>query len=195
MVFCSHPERPAFAAGARGRRLLGALWPVSGSSRRPRGAARCLRSGGEDGAGQPGTRRAPPRVTGARPRAFAEPPLCGAVSKGHGRGLRSGRGGRNSGRAVRGGARAPSPASALLVSPARSILPRPEACEVPAPGAETCDRRDTAEWTRFAIFRKGKKKPKNKKDSVLENLERLRLCLFVHVSASTFRIQKRALCS
>lgn len=105
VVFCSHPERPAFAAGARGRRLLGALWPVSGSSRRPRGAARCLRSGGEDGAGQPGTRRAPPRVTGARPRASAEPPLCGAVSEGHGRGRRSGRGGRNPGRAGRGGAR------------------------------------------------------------------------------------------
>lgn len=91
VVFCSHPERPAFAAGARSRRLLGALWPVSGSSRWPRGATRCLRSGGEDGAGQSGTRRAPPRVTGARPRASAEPPLCGAVSRGHGRGRHSGR--------------------------------------------------------------------------------------------------------
>lgn len=158
VVFCFHPERPAFAAGARGRRLLGALWPVSGSSRRPRGAARCLRSGGEDGAGQPGTRRAPPRVTGARPRASAEPPLCGAVSRGHGRGRHSGRGGRDPGRVVRGGARAPPPASVLLVSPARFILPRPEACGVPAPGTEACDRRDTAEWTRFAIFRKEKKK-------------------------------------
>lgn len=126
VVFCSHPERPAFAAGARSRRLLGALWPVSGSSRWPRGATRCLRSGGEDGAGQPGTRRAPPRVTGARPRASAEPPLCGAVSRGHGRGRHSGRWGRDPGRSVRGGARALPPASSSRgLRPAESWLLEP----------------------------------------------------------------------
>lgn len=78
VVFCFHPEsrRSQRAEPASRRRALACVR----SSRWPRGAARCLGSGGEDGAGQSGTRCAPPRVNRARPRASAEPLVCGAVA-------------------------------------------------------------------------------------------------------------------
>ncbi|MEJ1286965.1 hypothetical protein NN561_017979 [Cricetulus griseus] len=77
VVFCFHPEsrRSQRAEPASRRRALACVR----SSRWPRGAARCLGSGGEDGAGQSGTRCAPPRVNRARPRASAEPLVCGAL--------------------------------------------------------------------------------------------------------------------